>query len=128
MKITTGHTSARSKANSKERLTLSVPAVPGILEQLHCIGSSTSLLRVPKDHSLRFDILLDQTCNGNTKGFLLVGTNPNEEPVNRGWSTPCVSIMGHRLTNLDFESKWTVPRRSNPSAGADPNATTGDYE
>lgn len=61
--------------------TFSVPALPDVLEQSHCIGPSTEPFRVPKDHPLRFDMLIDQPRNGRTKGFFLVGTDPNEEPA-----------------------------------------------
>lgn len=62
---------------------LRTEAAVGILEELHGIGSSASLARVPKDHPLRWNILVDQAGDRWSKRLLLVGANPNEEPGRR---------------------------------------------
>ena len=59
---------------------LGTEALPGILEQLHCVGSAAALLRVPEDHALGLDVLVDQPRDSGTKSPLLVGSYPNEEP------------------------------------------------
>lgn len=54
---------------------------PCIFEQLHRIWTPASLLRVPKNHALRLNVLLDQASDGRPKGALLVGADPDKEPV-----------------------------------------------
>lgn len=108
MKITIGTlVSLQQKQIPPSGVTFGVPALPDVLEQLHSIRPSTSLLRVPKDHPLRFDVFLDQSGNGRAEGFLLVRTDPNEEPAEE--VSGFVSITGHELTSLDSECRWTRP-------------------
>jgi hypothetical protein len=56
------------------------PCVP---QQLHGIGPTTTLLRVPKYHALGLDVLVDEAGDGRAKGALLIGSDPDEEPVGR---------------------------------------------
>ena len=54
---------------------------PRILQQLHRVGPAASLLRVPEDHALGLDVLLDEARDGGAEGAFLVGSDPDEEPV-----------------------------------------------
>ena len=56
-------------------------AYPRLLEELHGIRPSTLLLRVPEDHSLRLDVLVDETRDRWSKGSFLIGAYPDEEPT-----------------------------------------------
>lgn len=56
-------------------------AVPRLLEQLDAVGPAAALLGVPQDPALRLDVLVDQARDGGAKGGLLVGADPDEEPV-----------------------------------------------
>lgn len=53
---------------------------PSLFQELHGIWSSSSFLRVPEDHSLRLDMLADQTRNRWSERFLLIRAYPDEEP------------------------------------------------
>jgi hypothetical protein len=55
-------------------------ARPCLFEELHGIWSSSSFLRVPKDHSLWLDMFADHTRYRWSKGFLLIRAYPNEKP------------------------------------------------
>jgi len=62
---------------------LSAKAHPRFFEEFHGIWSSSSLLRVPKDHPIGLDVLADQSRYRRSKGFLLVRAYPNEKPKRR---------------------------------------------
>ena len=106
-------------------VTFGVPALPDLLEQLDSIRPSPSLLRVPKDHPLRFDVFLDQPGNGRAEGFLLIRTDPNKEPAK--------AVSGQRSAVMCLEQNmnrpvWTLNAggqgRSNARTSADSNAAT----
>ena len=54
---------------------------PGVLEQLHRVWPTPSLLRVPEDHPLGRDIVVDQAGYRWPKRLLLVRAYPDEKPV-----------------------------------------------
>lgn len=55
-------------------------AGPRILEKLHAVWPTPTLLRVPQDHPLGLDVFVDQAGYRGAEGSLLVGTDPYEEP------------------------------------------------
>ena len=56
-------------------------AIPHLLEELHRVRPSPPLLRVPEDHPLRLDVVMDQPGYRGPKGLFLVRANPDQEPV-----------------------------------------------
>jgi len=60
---------------------LGLPPHPRLSQQGHGIGSAASLLRVPKDHALRLDVLVDEACNRGPERAFLVRADPDEKPV-----------------------------------------------
>ena len=54
---------------------------PRIFKKLHGVGPSSSLLRIPENHPLGFDVLSYQTCNRGSERPLLVRAYPYEKPV-----------------------------------------------
>ena len=60
---------------------LCAKARPRILEELHCIRAAAALLRVPQDHALRLDMIMDEGGDGGAECALLVGADPDEEPI-----------------------------------------------
>jgi len=60
---------------------LSAESLPCISQQLHGVRTATPLLAVPEDHALGLDVLMDETCDGGAECALLVGADPDEEPV-----------------------------------------------
>lgn len=53
---------------------------PCVFEELHGIWSSSPFLRVPKYHSLRFDVVVNESAYRWAKSLLLVWTYPDKEP------------------------------------------------
>lgn len=78
---------------------------PRVFEKFHSVWSSSSFLRVPEDHSLRFDVLVDQTRDCRSKRPLLIRTYPNEEPVwaldAGGQCCPDTGSRGNANTSLE---------------------------
>lgn len=62
---------------------LCLPHVPSFLEQIHNIRTSASLLTIPQYHTIRLDIIVDQTSDRRPERPLLIRSNPNEKPVGR---------------------------------------------
>ena len=60
---------------------LGLPPHPRLSQQGHGIGSTAPLLRVPKDHALRLDVLVDETRNRGPERAFLVRPDPDEKPV-----------------------------------------------
>lgn len=60
---------------------LSTPTLPSIFEQLDAIRSTSTLLRIPQNHPFGFDMFPDKASDGRSEGTLLVGADPDEEPV-----------------------------------------------
>jgi len=60
---------------------LSAESLPCISQQLHCVRAATPLLAVPEDHALGLNVLVDETCDGGAECALLVGADPDKEPV-----------------------------------------------
>ena len=60
---------------------LSAESLPCISQQLHGVRTATPLLAVPEDHALGLDVLMDETCDGGAECALLVGADPDKEPV-----------------------------------------------
>jgi hypothetical protein len=56
---------------------------PSVPQQLHSIGPTATLLRVPKYHALGLNVLVNEAGDGRAKGALLVGPDPDKEPVGR---------------------------------------------
>ncbi len=71
-------------------------ALPRLLEELHRIRSSTLLLRVPEDHPLRLDVLVDETRDRWPKGSFLIGSYPDEKPA----SGTFISDTGARYNDM----------------------------
>ena len=62
---------------------LGSPALPRLLQQLHAIWPTASLLRIPEDHAFGLDMLFDEGVDCGTEGAFLVGADPDQEPVGR---------------------------------------------
>lgn len=60
------------------------PRIVRLLDELHDIRASSSLLRVPESHALRLDTALDETGDGGAERLLLVRTYPDQVPVRTG--------------------------------------------
>lgn len=68
------------------------PRIVRLLDELHDIRASSSLLRVPEGHALRLDTALDETGDGGAERLLLVRTYPDQVPVRtKKRETICVS-------------------------------------
>ena len=62
-------------------------AVPHLAEQLDRVRPASPLLRVPQDHALGRDVLVDEPRYRRSESLFLVGPDPDEEPV-----ANCVNI------------------------------------
>ena len=60
---------------------LSTPALPRIFEQLDTIRSTAAFLRVPENHPFGLNMFPDEASDSRPEGALLVGADPDEEPV-----------------------------------------------
>jgi hypothetical protein len=88
-------------------------AVPDLLEKLHRVGPSSTLPRVPENHALGRDVVVDETRDGRAECLLLVGSYPNQEPRADiiSWQIQEMLFLEGALTNLDSGCKWTAPPR-----------------
>lgn len=59
---------------------LSSPLNPRLPDQFHCVWPAPSLLRVPENHPIWLDVLIDEGRDRRPERLLLVGSNPDEEP------------------------------------------------
>lgn len=60
---------------------LGLKARPRVFEQLHRVRPSSTFLRVPEDHPLWGDVVVNQTRYRRSEGLLLIRAYPDEEPV-----------------------------------------------
>ncbi len=97
---------------------LGAEAVPDLAQQLDGVRPPAALLRVPQDHALRRDVVVDEARDGRAEGAFLVGADPDEEPVS------CASVVevsssgsggafqkGGRLTSSGSGCTSREPRR-----------------
>lgn len=103
---------------------LSAEAVPHLLEQFDRVWPSSSLLRVPEDHPLGRDVLVDEARDGRSECLFLVGTDPDEEPEDkRRQKNETVRFVSFKqdlpIWALDTGGK----RRPDTGSGANANAS-----